>query len=246
MRNYLARCNFVAGLLTCLAGRWAFAGSWVTNSALNTPRYNHSATLLANGQLLVAGGYNGPLGTVYLSSAELLDPATGAWTPTGSLNGARANHTATLLPNGKVLVVGGGDGTTNYLASAELYDPLTRAWSVIGSMTFARSSHTATLLPNGKVLVAGGGPSGSFAAATSEIYDTATGTWSAYQLMPVAHWSHTATLLPNGKVLVAGGHNYVVNNPVSTVRCELYDPVAGSWSTTGPLNIARQSHTATL
>jgi hypothetical protein len=114
---------------------------------------------------------------------------------TGSLTMARFGHTATLLPNGKVLVAGGG---------AELYDPASGAWSVTGSLATARSGHTATLLPNGKVLVAGGvGPSGILASA--ELYDPASGTWSATGSLATARRLHTATLLPNGKVLVAGG-----------------------------------------
>src|SRR6266436_6398683 len=98
--------------------------------SLNTGRYWHTATLLPNGKVLVAGGYDG---VNYLSSAELYDPATGTWTATGSLGAARAAHTATLLPNGMVLVAGGDDSSFNRLASAELYAPASGSWSVTGA-----------------------------------------------------------------------------------------------------------------
>ena len=126
--------------------------SWTVSGDLNFARESHTATLLSNGQVLVAGGrdsFNSPL-----NKAELYDPATGSWTTTGDLNFARTLHTATLLTNGQVLVVGGLGGT-GILDQAELYDPATGSWTNTGDLAFARGSHTATL-PNGQVLVAGG------------------------------------------------------------------------------------------
>jgi len=105
--------------------------------------------------------------------------ATGAtWTATGSMTGTRYTHTATLLPNGKVLVAGGG------WLLAELYDPATGAWTATGSMTDLRGAHTATLLPHGKVLVAGGYDN----LASAELYDPATGAWTATGSMTIVRW----------------------------------------------------------
>jgi hypothetical protein len=163
-------------------------------------RDSPTATVLLNGKVLVAGGWNpinGPL-----SSAELYDPATGTWTATGSMNTARENHTATLLRNGKALVAGGHD-----LSSAELYDPVTGTWTATGSMNSKHQVFTATLLLNGQVLVAGSyvnGPGGTV-SSSAELYDPATGTWTVTASMNTARYQHTATLLTSGQVLVSGG-----------------------------------------
>ena len=198
------------------------------------------ATLLQNGKVLVAGGYDSIINAS--ASAELYDPASGTWRVTGSLNTGCAQHTATLLQNGKVLVAG-GDSITNVSASAELYDPASETWTATGSLKTARFGQTATLLRNGMVLVAGGLESnGITASASAELYDPASGTWTATGSLNTARWSHTATLLQNGKVLVAGGYD---TNGISA-SAELYDSTSGTWTATGSLNTARAQHTATL
>jgi N-acetylneuraminic acid mutarotase len=163
------------------------------------------------------------------------------WTPTSSMTDGRIDPTATLLPNGKVLVAGGNSGSTDDLASAELYDPGTGTWSPTGSMSGARDQATATLLPNGKVLVAGGCPPGS-TLSSAELYDPTTGIWTPTGSMNNGRCAHTATLLPNGKVLVAGG----TGNIVAGSTAELYDPSTGTWTPTGSMNNARYNFTATL
>src|SRR5436190_9209343 len=99
------------------------------------------------------------------------EPASGTWSETGSLNTERYSHTATLLPNGMVLVAGGLDNNIDTLASAELYDPASGTWTPTGSLNTARLLHTATLLPNGMALVAGGLDSNLDVAASAELYD---------------------------------------------------------------------------
>jgi N-acetylneuraminic acid mutarotase len=200
----------------------------------------HTATLLANGQVLVAGG-SGAGGV--LSSAELYTPATGVWSTTGNLNIARSVHAATLLANGQVLVAGGSGGSGS-LSSVELYYPATGAWSTTGTLHTGRQYHTATLLPNGQVLVAGGFGTANSALSSTELYNPATGLWSTTGNLNTARYLHTATLLPNGQVLVAGGIGG--NGSTNISSAELYNPATGIWSTTGSLHTARNSHTATL
>jgi len=202
------------------------SGTWTATGSLNTSRLQHTATFLPNGKVLVAGGFassfnNGSQNPV--ASAELYDPASGTWSATGSLNTARFNHTATLLPNGKVLVAGGVDSSGNPVASAELYNPASGTWSATGNLNAARDLHTATSLPNDKVLVAGGeGSTFPFPpSASAELYDPASGSWAATGSLNTARDLHTATSLPNGKVLVAGGVDDSSFDP--SASAELYD-----------------------
>ncbi len=231
------------------------AGSWNPTDSMSRPRSAHTATLLANGKVLVAGGAS-VSGLVLQpmsanasssSSAELYDSATGQWTLTGSMHETRSFATATLLSNGKVLVAGGASGNVFYGASAsvrssaELYDRATGQWMLTGSMQEARALATAVLLPNGKVLVAGG-VEGSNVLSSAELYDPATGQWTLTGSMHEVRSFATAVLLPNGKVLVAGGGES--NNVLSSA--ELYDLVTGQWTYTGSLATERFFSTANL
>jgi WD40 repeat protein len=223
-------------------------GIWTATGAMTTVRADQTATLLLTGTVLVVGGTSN-LGI--LGSAELYDPATGRWTATGSVAFLRTNHSATLLPDGRVLVAGGCcvPGSITALpspwTSAELYDPAAGIWTSTGSLSAGRLHHTATLLPNGKVLVAGGEDGRGEPFASAELYDPATGVWTSTGSLTMPRTSHTATLLPNGRVLVAGGRSSVFLDQPPVASAELYDPVAGSWISTGSMIAARFLSTAT-
>ncbi len=190
-------------------------GLFTSTGSMATARAQHTATLLPNGKVLVAGGFTEPiepLGASATATAEIYDPATGSFTPTGSIGAARGNHTATLLselPNGKVLLAGGATilfQDPAPLAIAELYDPATGLFTPTGSMATARDQHTATRLLNGKVLVAGGLDGDGVGITAAELYDPVTASFTSTGNMAMGRGDHTATLLlQNGDVLVTGG-----------------------------------------
>jgi N-acetylneuraminic acid mutarotase len=161
------------------------------------------------------------------------------------MNTGRTDHTATLLPNGQVLVAGGIDASATPLASAELYNPATGIWTGTGSMAEAREGHTATLLPNGEVLVAGGSTNLASCSSTAELYNPSSGRWATTGSMTGARCYHNATLLPNGQVLVAGGEVAAFNGD-SLASAELYNLSKGTWRATGSLNVSRYGAAAAL
>lgn len=226
------------------------SGTWRNTGSLTISREFHTALLLNTGRVLVAGGMRLEPGSsvVETGSAELYDPATGSWQLTGSLATGRFLHTATLLPSGKVLVVGGTREPSVPIATAELYDPATGLWTPTGSLALARWDHTATLLPSGKVLIAGGN-TGDGVLASSEIYDPNTGVFSISGHLTAGRQRHTATLLQNGQVLVVGGGGASVTwgaPAVSMPTSEIYDPATGLWTFAALLSGGRSRHTATL
>jgi WD40 repeat protein len=167
---------------------------------------------------------------------------TGSFVPTGSVAVARYAYSATLLPDGKVLIAGGQTPSQGGVDSAELYDPATGVFTATGNMVVGRVYHTATLLPSGKVLLVGGGYNGEY-ESSAELYDPATRTFSQTGSLSMARLAHTATLLPDGKVLITGGYS---PGNVATNSAELYDPVTGMFSSTGEMLAGRSSSGAIL
>jgi hypothetical protein len=192
-------------------------GKFTRTGSLMQGRAHHTATLLTDGRVLIAGGYGG--GTLSLKSAEIYDPDTGKFTATGSMAAARRDATATLLPDGKVLIAGGLDQyATSALASAEIYDPDTGKFSPTGSMTAARTSFAAMGLEDDRVLVAGGMNASGSPLTSAEIYDPATGKFSPAGSTTAAG-AFTAVWLKDTRVLF-----------VATAGLSLYDPATGTFS----------------
>lgn len=225
---------------------WTLAGAqqtFVATGYMPSGHSEHTATLLANGKVLIAGGW---LPTS--SAAAIYDPATGTFARADNMTIPRVGHTATRLPSGKVLIAGGSTFAPPYLdpmpvTSAELYDPTTGTFTATGSMNDARWLHTATLLPSGKVLITGGGWGAGPGYAgrinlSAELYDPGSGTFSRTGNMSITRWWHAAALLSNGKVLITGGVNL-------TWPADLYDPAKGTFAATNPEPPITQ-HTATV
>lgn len=216
-------------------------GRWVTQGNMTYARNSHTASVLTNGKVLVAGG-SGSDGTS--DSAELYDPSTGNWTLTGKLTTGRALHTAIVLTDGKVLITGGTD-YTSALQSTELYDPSTGVWTSTGALKTARGYHTACLLTDGRVLVTGGAfdSLGVVISASTELYNSSTGNWSTTGDLNVPTMSPTSSLLHDGKVLVVGGQLYETEILKSA---QLYDPSTGDWTLVASLENARFLHAETV
>ena len=212
-------------------------GAWIATGSMGTPRSEHSAVRLLDGRVLVVGGGEGDQNDL---AAELYDPNTGTWSPTGSMIKPHARgFRATLLRDGKVLVgedvEPGTDPSASGILGAEVYDPATGTWTMTGKMVTVAREGIPVLLRDGKVLVVHPG--------SAELYDPDTGTWTATGKMNTPGLgAGAAVLLPDGKVLVPGG-----NTDLGMLdTAELYDPETGSWTVIASMNAPRDEVTATL
>jgi Galactose oxidase, central domain/Kelch motif len=220
--------------------------TWTAAASMSAARMYHTATLLLDGRVLVAGGCgSGTPCDAVLSSAEIYDPRTALWSTTAPLASPRLFHTATLLRDGRVLVLGGcvSDPCREGLSSAEIFNPGSGSWSSAGNMAQGRLFPSASLLPDGRVLVAGGCTfdlcSNPFSSA--ELFEPSSSTWSPAGDLSVARFLHSATVLADGRVLVAGG---LAAPDTALASAELFDPASGSWSPTGSMSGTRECHAA--
>ena len=210
---------------------------------MNVERAAHTATLLADGRVLIAGGFREE-GTseIAISSAEIFNPETNAFTPTGDMNAPRDGHTATLLSNGQVLIAGGWN-QTGRTSTAELYDPQTGTFEYTESMMAPRQGLTATLLNNGQVLIAGGDSARNTPQLTAELYDPATKTFTPSGNLNNGRMAPTSTLLNDGTVLLIGGSS---GSDTVLASAEIYHPSTGKFISTSDANMIRYKHSAVL
>lgn len=214
---------------------------------MHIARASQSSTLLPNGEVLIAGGFRGSGGEYNpYRTTELYNPGTGMFDAAANMSIGRSGHTATLLKNGKVLMVGGWTGRYEIRRSAELYDPATNTFAPTGDLVMERAGSTATLLPDGRVLVAGGEDRGEEALASAEIYDPATGKFSLTGSMVEPRGAFTATALEDGRVLVVGGSSGHYPSQNVYRSAEIYDPGTDKFTLTGQMSVRRHKHAAIL
>ncbi len=199
-------------------------GTFTSTGGMTAPRESHTATLLENGRVLITGGHMGRReALVVYSSAELYDPARGAFSAAGSMTTARHKHAAAFLPGGLALIVGGSDRRDwqGRYASAEIYDAATGTFSAIGDMNTARFKLDSAVVPlkNGHVLIAGAGEQ-------AEIFDPSTAAFTPVGgRMDAARFFSAATLLRDGQVLITGGYDIHV---AATAKAWIYQPQASA------------------
>ena len=231
----------------CQAGCIGRANAEIYNPVTNTwviplsqmavSRYQHAMTKLADGRILITGGCNALACATATTSTEIFDPRLARFTTVAPMFMARADHTSSLLVNGKVLVTGGGyPGTEN-----ETYDPAANRWSVNAPMNVSRLVHTATPLGNGKVLVTGGIGDYGVPLRDAELFNPATGAWSVVPSMAYLRSYHQAVRLSNGSVLIVGGQSIIGRQWTVLATAEAYDPATNMFLSTGSMANVRTS-----
>jgi hypothetical protein len=211
------------------------------------------ANELRNGDILVAGGYDGTQNPPNFADSEIYNWHTGAWTPTTPMNQARAAPVSVGLEDGRVMVIGGFDENFGVLSSAEIYDPSNATWRLTAAMNDARAEDfVAVLLPGHKVLVAGGTASDGFTSLNSaEIYDEAMNTWTPTGSMNVGRGEFSTVVLGNKeddrkrglRVLAVGG---IATDASAIASAETYDPVSATWTLTGSMHTGRNDFGLTV
>jgi Galactose oxidase, central domain len=234
------------------------ARTFAATGSMTVPRAGQTITMLHDGRVLLTGGVKNVGFRSELASAEIYDPASGTFSATGSMSVPREGHTATLLRDGRVLVVGGSDNGTHTLDTAEVYDPSIGAFSRAGHLNQPRVAHVAALLGTGKVLIAGGGrggmPGGYISYDTAELYNPSTRTFSP--MLARMHYDRVgaaAVRLNDGRVLIVGGKSGKVMVGMRTLAgmaplntAEIYDPEAGVFVATGNMSAPHYLATATM
>ena len=232
MYRFHTMLTLCAIVLLQLPGRVAGGDTWKYTTNMGTPRSSAQAVALADGRVLMIGGWID--GSNRTATCEIYDPATATWTPTGSLAAPRTDYAAALLNNGKVLVSGGMSSGPK-LNTAEIYDPVAGTWSNAGTLPFHVIWHQLVVLDDGRALLCSGRSDEEDYSRQAALYDPVANSWSSTGSTYISHTGTGVVKLPNGKVFVAGGET--LQDPARTTDiCEVYDPAAGTWSQMAPMN----------
>ena len=236
-------------------------GQWTTAAPMTTPRLGNTLTLLSNGNVLATGGTSadtaaGAGGGQTIrpdATAEVYNVQTGRWTKTaGAMTTPRFEHTATLLDDGRVLVVGGQgppiSGSSQALATTEIYDPAVDSFRRSNDLTDARANHAAVKLPDRTVLVVGGagGTNGDTSLATTEVFNPGDGSWTTLGALSGSRTGHAAVVFSDGRVLVAGGESVTRGSRRSLNTAEIFILERREWRSAGNMNCPRSEAGATV